>query len=183
MTWRDTKDFRDAVSPPIRDLAGRLRRMLIRLTSRAGSPSAIWQLLGHRGEDGRTETVDAEVFSGIGVFARPLGSAKAEAVVVNVGSVEQPIVIATRCEDVRKAVLDQLAENETAIYTSKAVVWIRADGTVEIRTATGTAKKVAHQEDLEALWTHVNGLATGGSGSAIIPAPAIGPGTASLKAE
>ena len=185
MTWRDAKDLRDDVSPPRRDLLGRFRRMVIKLTSRSGAASAIWQMLGHRDELGRAETVDVEVFPGVGIYARPKAGGKAEAVIVHVGGPDQPIAVATRNEDIRRQVLADVKEDETAIYTSTAVVLINADGTIEIRSAGGLAVPLATLADVQAiqaaldLHTHAHGDPTVGTGPAV-PAPT---GTTKLRGE
>lgn len=132
-TDNTTKDWRAETSPSERSAAARVRRMAIRLTS-----GVFWRLAGHLLLDGVTrEARDAEVFSGIGFFSRPKQGANAEAVVV--GDAENPIIIATRDEAVRQAIA-RLEQDSTAIYNTMAIVVIKPDGTIHIRSKNGTAQ-------------------------------------------
>jgi hypothetical protein len=127
--WADTN------APDRRDLVGRIRRMAITLTSKA-----LWQLVGHALPDGRKEPRTADVFSGIGFYARPRSSDRAEAMVLFPGGAGHPVVVGTRNEDVRKAIAGGLAENESAMFNSLAIAVVKAIGTIELRSAAGVAQ-------------------------------------------
>lgn len=139
-------DHAAEISPKARDMLGRIRRMVVSVTARA-----LWQVVGHKLFDGTTETRDAEVFSGIGFYSRPPSSGKPEAIVVFPGGAGNPIVAATRDEKTRQAIAGELAEGETAVYNASAIVFLRANGTIEIRSAGGTAQALATKADLDAL--------------------------------
>lgn len=128
--WAETN------APDRRGLVGSIRRMAIKLTSRA-----LWQLVGHTLPDARTETRNVEAFTGIGYYSRPKSSDRAEAIVLFPGGDAQtPVVVATRNEDTRKAIAGALAEDETAIFNSLAIALIKASGVIELRSAAGVAQ-------------------------------------------
>lgn len=148
-------EWADINAPDRRSLVGAIRRMAIKLTSKA-----LWQLVGHTLPDGRTETRNADVFSGIGFYARPAADDRPEAIVLFPGaSAGAPVVVATRNEDARKAieaVLNAgagLAEGEAVVYGAGALIHIKADGTVEIRTPGGAAVPLATKADIDAVAT------------------------------
>jgi hypothetical protein len=109
-------------SPRSRQFHGMIRRMAVRETARA-----LWTLLGH--EQVKEKPI-VEVFSGIGIYARPAGDA--EVIVVNVSGARHPVVIATRDEDARRAMAADLKAGDTCVFNGVARVIIRADGTIEI---------------------------------------------------
>ena len=142
--------------------------MAVTLTSKV-----FWQLTGHRLPDGTKETRNAEVFSGIGFYARPNANHRAEAVVIMPSGASQPIVVASRDEDARKAIAN-IAADETAMFNSATIILIKADGTVEIRTAAGTALNLATKQDLDILRGAIASaaIALGAGGAATINAAA-----------
>jgi phage gp45-like len=152
----DVRTRRDATSPETRRWAGLARRMVAKLTR-----GPTWQVLGHLLLENNRETVQAENFSGIGFFARPKASHRSEALVIYPGGAANPIIVATRDEDARKAIAE-LGEDETAAFNSTTIVLIKGN-TVEVRLAGGTAAAVAKLADLTALksaiqgWTPVSG--------------------------
>lgn len=157
MTYRTSEDLAKETSTLHRFVKGMIRRMAVKLTS--GSK---WQLLGYRGGTGGEETVDVEPFTGIGFYSRPPSSGRPEAIMAGVGGSKTPVIVAMRDEQTRKAIA-QLAEGETAIYNDKAIIVLKADGTVEIRLAGGVAIPLATKQDLVDLrarllsWTPVTG--------------------------
>lgn len=175
-------DWANMNAPGPRDLLGRIRRFALGITTRA-----FWQVVGHVLDDGTTETHDIEPFSGVGFFSRPPSSSRAEVIVVYVGGPQSPAIVASRDEDVRRAVAADLAEDETQIHNSKAIVRIKAGGTVEIRLAGGVALPLATKADLAALASFVQGMTLAVSGAtAGPPAPGTvptGAGTTVLKAQ
>lgn len=154
MSYTDntTRDWRDDVSPTRRRLDGLVRRMVVKLSS-----GVFWQVLGHRLLDGTRETPQAEVFSGIGFYARPKASHRAEAIVVYPGGSSNPIVIATRDEDARRAVAS-IGEDESIAFNSSTIILIKANGTVEIRAAGGTAQPLATKADVQALANYLQSM-------------------------
>lgn len=161
-------------------VAGLVRRMIARVTT------GVWQLAGVRGLDGSTEVVRAEVFSGVGFAARPPASSSAEVVVVNLGSAEAPVVVATRDEKTAAAVrqaIGGLDAGDTLVFNGAVIVWLRAGGTVEIRSPGGTAGRLATLEDIMALRDWVAALPVGGTGSATLPGCPTPAGTTVLRGE
>lgn len=176
----NAKNFAAITDPLLAKLKGALRRMAITATH-----GAIWRLAGYRMPNGTTETMPAEVFSGIGFFARPPKGADAEAAVVNIGGATAPVIVATRDEATRRAVAGAIADDETAVHNSKAIMIIKADGTIEARSPGGIAQPLATLADVQALRDYVANLLVGGSGSAAAP-PGLVPtptGTTKLKGE
>lgn len=125
-------DIRAETSVDKRNEAGRIRHMAVRLTE-GGS----WQVAGHLLIDTRTrEVISGDVFGGVGFAARPAARANAEAVIVFPGGASNPVIVATRDEDLRRA-MGELAQNETAMFNRLVTVLCGADGTVEVRAAAG----------------------------------------------
>lgn len=141
--------------------------MAVRLTSRP-----LWQVVGHILLDNSTETRNVEVFTGVGFYARPHDNGRAEAIVIATGgSAGHFVAIATRDEDTRKKVAADLAENETQMHNDVAILRIKADGSIEARTAAGVAVKLPTLADVTKIGTAI-------AGATIAP----GDGGASLKA-
>lgn len=136
--------------PVIMRLQGAIRRMAISVTSRV-----LWQLSGFRNVDGTTESTEAEPFTGIGFYSIPPGGGAPEAITVMVGGGNSPAIVATRDEKTR-ATIAKLAADETAVFTSKAIIVIKANGTVEIRSKDGTAVPLATKADIDALISTFN---------------------------
>ncbi|MDQ3153625.1 MAG: hypothetical protein M3R63_18565 [Actinomycetota bacterium] len=163
--------------PLLRKLAGALRRMTVDL-----STGVLWKLLGHAAV---AERPKAEVFSGVGFYARPPAGVVAEVVVANIGGADHPVVIASRDEATRAAIAD-IDEGETATFNDQTIVVHRADGTIEARSANGVAVALATKADIDALIAtfnaHTHVLTTG---TAAVPAPpaAAAVGTTKLKGE
>ncbi|MGE0547621.1 MAG: hypothetical protein AB7O24_04235 [Kofleriaceae bacterium] len=135
--------------------------MAVRLTT-----GTRWQLVGHR-VGSESETPDAEPFTGIGFYARPRTTSKAEAVLASVGEASHAVAIATRDEDLRriwKSVLDAAA-NVTAIFNSLAIVVAKPDGTVEVRSLNGTARSLALKSDVQNVDSKYDGHVHGASGA------------------
>ncbi len=172
MSRHESEHFAKDIGPGARVQRGLSRRMRIRQTS-----GPAWQVTGHQ-IMGNLETVDAEPFTGVGFYARPRASSKAEAVLLTIGDAKHSVIIATRDEDLRKlwkAELDAGAD-VTAIFNSATIVLIKPDGTVEIRSRGGVARALAFKDELEAVDAkYANHLhATNGSGpvSTVLPNPA-----------
>lgn len=165
MSFRDSKDFAKQTSADFRSLRGAIRRLVVTLTE-----GARWQMLGRQaGSD--QETIDVEVFGGIGYHARPRASGGSpESVVVSVGGNRSAVAVATRDEQTRQSVVGSLEPDETAMHNSNAVVWIKANGTIEIRSANGVAVPLALKSDIEALRTsfigHTHPVTTTGNAAA-----------------
>lgn len=149
MSGPTIEELNRITDPEMRSLRGMIRRMGVKVTS-----TALWQLIGYRIAD-LTERLMAEPFTGIGFFSRPPRSGKPEGIAVFVGGTKSPAIVALRDEKTRSSVVGDLAEDETAIFNSRAVVVVRADGTVEIRLANGTAVPLATLADVQALWNFI----------------------------
>ncbi len=129
-----TRDWRDSIGSDRRLDLGRVRRMAVKLTS-----GAFWQAVGHLLLDSRTrETVSAEVFGAIGFHSRPAAGANAEVVVVFPGGAANPVIVATRDEDLRRAMGD-LDQDQTAMF-NRIVTVLCKGSTVEVRTAVGVVQ-------------------------------------------
>ncbi len=189
MTYRDREDFAKETGPTERTLRGMIRRMVITLTDKV-----LWQLLGQRGGQGGDEVIDVEVFPGIGFFARPPASGKPEAIVAAIaGAAKARVAIATRDEKTRQEAVaalpnGELGEGEVLVYTPVALIHVRANSTVEIRTLGGTAEKLPTWADFTALRTWIQNtmvIATpsGNSTPGTTTAPPTPAGTTVLKAQ
>lgn len=139
-----TEDFRAQNTVDRRNTIGMLRRMAITVTS-----GGFWQSVGVLLADGVTkETVDAPVFSGVGFTARPKQGSNAEDIIGYVGGSENPCIIATRDEDLRRRVFPKnapLGQDETAAFNTLAVLHIKAGAILaylvgQIANAVGLAK-------------------------------------------
>lgn len=168
----------------LKTLAGLVRRMVVKLSGKTSGPTrTLWQLLGVKvGES--EEVVEAEHFLGIGFYSRPGSTGKPEAIVVNVGGANAPAIVAVRDEKTRAAIAGAIKAGETMVFNAVAVIYLKDDGTIEIRSPGGAAQALAFQSQLVALRNHVNGLLVGGSGSALNGlAPNVGAGTTVVKGE
>lgn len=129
-TW----ERRAALSGDARAAAGMIRRMALTLTS-----EVTWQVTGHELLDGKPETRQAEVFSGIGFFSRPRPGSNAEAILGFVGGSSNPVVVATRDEDTRKR-MATIQQDETVVFNSVARVLVKRNATVEISSGAGNVE-------------------------------------------
>lgn len=168
------------------DLRARLRvapaRALVRRLRIAASKGVLWLLEGGEDFDGNVERDEIETFPGVGFYARPKRGDRAEAVVVKVGGEDgHPVIVATRNQDGIKR-LGELAEDETAIFTSKSVVRIKADGTVEIGSIGGavqpTIKATSYRAAEDALFTAIAALGTAVNGEPAVGGTLKGAGSA-----
>lgn len=182
---RSAEALASEVGAQTRRLLGSLRKMAIDRTR-----SGLWKVLGY---EVVAESHPAELFGGVGFHSRPASGSKAEAIVAFIGGAGAPVVIATRDEALRQAV-GELEEDEAAIFNTLAIVRVMADGTVEIRSAGGTAAALATKADLDALRAALEtaAIAPGAGGAAAVVAAmdtALGPlapwpvGTTVLKGE
>lgn len=139
---------RNATNSAARMLLGSLRRMAVRVSSKP-----FWQSVGVLLLDNKTkETVEAEVFSGIGFYSRPKAGANAETLIGYFGDTSNPVVIATRDEGLRSD-MAKLDEDETAIYNSKVSATATADGHFEIQSGPigGAPERLPTWADIQAL--------------------------------
>lgn len=169
-TRSSSQDRANETGDLARRVGGLVRRMAVGVTSRT-----FWQVIGHIlpfDPNKKRETHDAEVFQGVGIVARPPDGSKTETIVVFPGGASQPVIVGSRDLKTARAAVGELAADETAIYTSAAIVIIKANGTVEIRTSGGAAVPLATKADLEKLETAIAGAV-----------PLAGDGGATLKAQ
>jgi phage gp45-like len=146
------ESFAKATDPERVRRAGMLRRMVITLTDKVR-----WQLAGLMMPSGR-EVVNAEAFTGIGIASRP-PVGQGEAIVGMIGDASLPVILGVRDEKTRAEMVADLAPGETAIYTPLAIVRIKADGTIEARSKSGTAVELATKQDLVKLYNAIAGAA------------------------
>jgi hypothetical protein len=115
-----------------RDRSTSIVGALIRRMQLVASSAVQWSLQGFLDEDGSVEAEEAEVFPGVGVFARPKSGDNAEAIVLKVGGASgHAVIVATRNQDGIKRI-GSLGEDETIIFTSTTAVKITASGQVLI---------------------------------------------------
>lgn len=175
-----------------------VKTMVRRVTVTLSSARAVWQVAGTQMPDGR-ETMKPENFAGsIGVAARPPG--QCEAIVIMVGDASAPVMIAAVDRKTRNAIAGALKPDETMLHNSKALLYLKDDGTIEARSANGTAVPLATKADIDAVIEKLNeqivahnthahtGVTTGGGTSLVatvlVPVPAApAVGTMTLKGE
>lgn len=174
------EDLAKATDPFRNAVRGLLRRVSI---SRAAA--VLWQFAGVN----KSDAASVEVFYGVGVCALPARSGKPEAILVNVGGASAPVIIATRDEKTRAAVVpSDLKAGETVIYSEGVIVYLKKDS-VEIRTPEGEAKQLAFRDELAALRTyvlaHTHGAPGGTTTAPSFPTtpPSAPTGTTILKGE
>lgn len=181
MTYRTDDDHARETGPTWRMLKGIVRRVLVTL---AGSGPS-WQVLGVRSRTGGDEIFEAELFPGVGIFAR--GSSSTEAVVVNASGSKVPMIVATRDEETRKKVASQVGEGETAIFNGAGIVILKSDGTIHVRSHGGSALAIPTMADYNALksWlavhTHI-GVTTGAGVTGAPSAPVVPTASGTTKA-
>jgi phage gp46-like protein len=141
---KSTRQLQEQIERRVVSAAGAIRRMAVTLSAKA-----LWQLTGFRlvDENGqvKNEVALAEAFTGIGFYARPPEGGKPEAIVINVNDAQHPVAIAVRDEKTRQAVAGALKLDESAMFNTVAIVVVKSNGTVEIRSAGGTAEKLVTQ--------------------------------------
>jgi hypothetical protein len=130
-----------------------------------------------------------DAFGPVGVIGRPSGDATVESAVAFVGADGSHPIALSFLDHGRRAVIDAvgLAVDETVLYTSKAVVKIQADGTVEVRSLGGTAAELALLSDAQALNARIATVEAAFNAFLVIwapfvasyPAPPSGPGVPS----
>lgn len=186
-TRNGPRELAEAVGAKARELAGKIRRFVVTRTT-----SALWQVTGHdlASIGGEVETREAEVFQGIGFYARPDDDEDTEAIVAFVAGAGNPIAIAVRNEATRRQIAADLLAGETQIHNATVLIRIKANGTVEIRTAAGVAVPLATKADLEALRTYVRSnmtiacpAGTSTPGTSDVTGPPAVAGTQVLKAQ
>lgn len=148
---RSKEALAETTDPRWISVRGMVRRMVVSLTN-----AVKWQLTGVPLPDGNggvaPEVRSAEVFSGIGFFSRPPKTGAPEAAVLSLGGdASAPLVVATRDEKTRAEVAGDLDEDETITFNSSTIVYNKKNGTVEIRTPSGTAVELALKSDVEAV--------------------------------
>jgi len=103
---------------------------LVRRMSLAASSAVLWAVEGLVDAGGQVELDEAEVFPGIGFYARPKATDNAEVILLKVGGAsDHAVIVATRNQDGIKRI-GALGEDETIVFTSKAAVKITAAGQV-----------------------------------------------------
>lgn len=167
------EDFAQQIGEFRRKVAGMVRRMSVKLTD-----GGLWQVAGHLLFDNQRETVTPENFPGIGFAARPPSGTSAEAIVVQVGGSNQPAIVALRDEATR-AKVNAIVADEAVVYNSVARVYVKADGTIEIRSHAGAAVALATKADVDAVATFLKkhfDTALGHTHAALGSPPIVGTG-------
>lgn len=157
-----SKDWRDLTSAQARELAGKIRRMAVSVTNvlaGAGTTTvSFWQVVGHLLLDNTTkETADAEVYSGVGFYARPPAGANAEAIVAFPGGPANPAIVASRDEATRKKVAGACGQDETFVFNSQVAIRFTASGLIQAYLVGGPVPvKLALASDHDALVSKYN---------------------------
>lgn len=192
-------DVRGRTSPQARSISGIARRMEIRLTA-----GPLWQVVGHLLMDNRTlETRQAEPFTGIGFYSRPAPGANVDAIVLNIAGAQNPMIVATRDEGLRRAIENErgeFAEDESAMFNTAVVACCASTGKFMVSTPGGTPHEIAFASEVNNLRAFTMQQFSGPGHVHAIPGPAVTtstvpvvvpvaapasayPGTAVLKAE
>ena len=153
------------------EMGARLANIARRFVAIDSANPLRWFVRGFQvGNDEETDAVD--VFGGVGYAARPPAKAETEAIAVAINGRDHHVVVAVRDADTLQAVIDDigLSADETAIFTSKAVVKLTADGEVLIGRVGGQFKPVALADH-----SHPVPVITGQASYA--PGPPAGPNT------
>jgi hypothetical protein len=144
-----------ATDPDANARRGSVRRMIV---SRAGA--VLWQLVGFAVGQRKETTRGVEVFHGVGFTAIPSKDGKPEAIVLNVVDAAAPVIVAARDEKTRAAVVpSDLGAGDTCVFGDGAIVVLRSNGTVEIRTPQGAAKRLLTVDDGAALKNAISSAA------------------------
>lgn len=177
---RSTKELNEAIGSAAAAAAGLVRRMAVTLTGTATAARLLWQVTGVRMLDGKQEIQTVEMFGGIGIAARPPTSGKPEVIVI--GAAESAVAIAARDAKTQQATAGALKVDETALFNSQALVYVKDNGTIEARTAAGAAVPLALKSDVQAVvdWLkkHVHTGITAGGANSGPPANGVVDGTA-----
>jgi hypothetical protein len=149
-----TKDWRDETSTWSRKLAGLVRRVAVNMTQ-----GTTWQAIGHILLDGNKETLDAEVFPGIGFWSRPAADANAEAIVAFPGGPANPAIVATRDEALRKKMVQGDGnQDETYLFNSRVVLRFSNSGLIQAYLLGGPVPvPLALKSDVDGAITAHNG--------------------------
>ena len=118
-----------------------VRRMVVTATS-----VARWSLRGHGDEHGGFKTLDADVYQGIGICARPPDGSDTEAVVVAIeGSGNRTVIVAARDLGTQSSIVEVsgLQSNETLLHNADLIVKITREREVLIGLPGGEFKAVA----------------------------------------
>lgn len=151
----DPRDLASDTDPRWMQVLGAIRRVAISLTTKA-----LWQVVGFKSWDGSQETRQVEVFPGLGFYARPPSSGNPEAIVVMIGAdASSPAIVATRDEKTRAAIAGAIAAGETMVFNASAVVYLKADSTIEARSSGGTATELPTKADAVALLNAIKNAA------------------------
>lgn len=146
MSYTDSsvEELRQEISREFRELKASVRRLSVSITR-----GVMWTLRGHILADGKRESVQAEVFSGVGFYSRPAPGVNAEAIVAHIGgAASNPAIVATRDEDTRKRVAP-LDQDETAMFNTLTIVQCVKTGKIEARAVGGAAIPLATLVDLQ----------------------------------
>lgn len=147
------EEFAEMIGAFRREVAAVAKRMVVSLSS-----GPAWQMLGHTVFNKRREAPNVEAYQGIGFASRPpAGSKSAEGIVIAVGGVNNPALVATRDEAVRAASAGDLEDDEAAVFNTTARVRVKKDGTVEITSIGGVALRLATYDDVKAIRDDLDG--------------------------
>lgn len=151
MSYRHSLDL-------LSDIRGRAARRLRSLISRRqlaldDSDGERVTALGREAMDGSVEEDEMDGFGPVGLASRPAADTTVEAAVAFVGADGAHPIALSYLDGQRRIVINAvgLDADETLVYTSQAVVKLCADGTVEIRSLSGSAKRLATAEEVKQL--------------------------------
>ncbi len=148
--FRHTADFLHLATG---EVPRRLRSMLSRRQiDNVESTGDRVRALGREALDGSYEDDTMDQFSPVGLIGRPADDAAVESLVAFVGADGSHPVSVSCLDGTRRAVIEQvgLEADEVIVYNTQSMVRILADGTVEIRSLTGTAQSLAFVDSVNA---------------------------------
>lgn len=154
-----------------------LRRFAITLTT-----TGFWQGVGMLLIDQATrETEKAEVFAGIGIYARPPVGTNSEGIVAYLGAdAQNPVFIAVRDEETRRFVMDRAKPkaDETFLFNTQAYLALHKDGSIIVRFPGSNGEvRLATSHDLNSLAIYVRDQFAVNGGPGHVHATPSGPTT------
>ena len=124
----------------------RMVRNLVRRMVVTGAGIARWSLRGHGDEHGRFETIEADMYHGIGICARPPEASDTEAVVLAIDAAgHRRVIVAVRDAQTQEALVETvgLGANETLLHNADMILKITNDRQILIGLPGGEFQGVA----------------------------------------
>jgi hypothetical protein len=124
---QSVRSLRDRFEGPSALVGELVRRMRLVATA-----AVVWTIEGLIDDDGSAESDEAEVFPGIGFYARPKATDATEVILLKVGGASgHGVIVATRNQDGIKRI-GAFGADETIVFNSTTAIKIGADGSIQI---------------------------------------------------